>query len=191
MRGIKCGTFRRLCLRQRPYTKWSDFCRAELEMALQTAPEIEEEIGRALTETVIGFVARQERVLDDAQAPSLVHNDFWPGNMLIDVDCVGNLLDFEFAISGPADANLFKLELFCREPEAFGHPGDYSELWDRLVHAQPDLIAVPHLRARFDVCEILFALRSRVLMFEASAKDIALTRARVEKVIGRETGRLA
>jgi aminoglycoside phosphotransferase (APT) family kinase protein len=185
MHGKRYARFSYITKADRGFESWSDFNSTRLDALIRQLPVVAKTaLGQLLLDEVIAFGRAHAAILDDGQPPTLVHNDFWPSNVLACDGVATALLDFELAIAGAADLDLFKLEYFCRQPEAFGHPGDYADLWDRIFGRHHDLLTIPNLRRRFDVYDLGYALATWIYEPDSSPYGLAALRARLELILG-------
>ncbi|HWA88598.1 MAG TPA: phosphotransferase [Rhizomicrobium sp.] len=167
------------------FESWSSYYSSQIGALIRQLPAAAKAtLDQPLLDEIATFACTRAAVLDDGRQPTLVHNDLWPGNVMACDGFATALLDFELAIAGAADLDLFKLEYFCRQPDAFGCPGDYGDLWDRVLRSRSDLFTAPNLHRRFDVYDLRYALATWVHEPDSSQQGLAALRARLELIVG-------
>jgi aminoglycoside phosphotransferase (APT) family kinase protein len=185
MRCETFGSFGRIGVPERQFAVWSGFYGSEIARLIDRLPDaVTAALSPDLLEDIVRFTVAHLATFDSGQPASLVHNDLWPANILAHDGVASHLLDFELAISGAAEADLFVLEYFCRKPEKFGHPGQFSDLWDRLLRQRPGLVAAPDIRRRFDVYDIRFTLAVWLRSGDLSPDVLATMRTDLEDIVG-------
>ena len=167
------------------YDSWSGYNSGQIAALIQQLPVVAKAaLDQPLLDEVSAFASAQAAILDDGQQPTLVHNDLTPSNVMARDGIATALLDFELAIAGAADLDLFKLEYFCRQPATCGYPGDYADLWDRVLRSRSNLVAIPNLSRRFDIYDLRYVLATWLFEPDSSPQGLSALRARLEQIVG-------
>ncbi len=149
---------------------WSSCLLDEVEEVLSTLRPL---AGGARCDAVRSWARSTGACLEDTRRPRLVHNDLWFNNLLVDGSEIVGLIDFEFAVRGAPDLELYKLEYFVRSPEAFHSQGDFADFLPRFRAAYPELFAVEDLDARLDLYDLWFYCRSFAFELEMGGGECA------------------
>lgn len=195
LRATTFPAFGRVEEPDRRWPTWRAFVTADLEADLERAAAPGgDRIEPALIAASRRWLRAHAHVLDGGPAAAcLVHNDLWPDNVLAQGGVAATLLDFELALQGAADADLFKLEYFARAPADYGCEGAYDDLLPRIRRHAPDLFAVPELARRLDLYDLSFTWRNWLFACAAGAPapaDAAFTRAHLGELLGGRIRRL-
>jgi aminoglycoside phosphotransferase (APT) family kinase protein len=191
MRSDTFPTFGRIGVPDRQFSSWSDFCQSDIALRMDRLPHaVAAELGSDLLTDIVRFSAAHLATYERGRPACLVHNDLWPANILVRDGAVSHLLDFELAVSGAAEADLFTLEYFCRKPEEFGHSGQYTDLWERLLRQRPALVAMPNIRRRFDVYDISLTLALWLRSGDLSPEGLEKMKAHLKEIVSGKIERL-
>lgn len=155
--AIQFDDFGSLCGRHTAYASWPDYLRAELADGPPTFGLSPRWTNR--------FEDIRSRIEDYAgccewhEAPCLVHNDLLMTNVIVHQGRIVALIDWELALKGPVDMEVYKLESFCRSPEIVGVTGEFGRLWELMVRRYPRIFLHSGLTERLNTYDLLAAWR--------------------------------
>lgn len=162
-----------VCLETEDHGSWQSFLRAGIDACIDMfvqRPDCEEWRERAhAVRTAFHTLCDQ---IDEDSPARLVHNDFLPTNLLVRDGRLAAIIDWEFALGGPIDAEIYKLECACRQPQIIGRRGDFRELWTLIAERYPELFDRADLALRLDIYDLLLVWRS--LRFEVETGKVDL-----------------
>jgi aminoglycoside phosphotransferase (APT) family kinase protein len=155
MHDVTLRDFGYRCYTDCRYATWRDFLLGELAGIRSALSSLDPrgDVAKVVRE-VEHWAARAVRQLGEP-APSLLHNDLMPTNVLVRDGALQGVIDFELALTGCHAAELYKIDAFCRTPEAFGFCGDFTDVLPRLRAAYPELFSTPKLDLWVDASELL------------------------------------
>src|SRR5262245_1623711 len=130
-----------LCPPERGFSSWKECQLSAFRCAIEDLRQCDSLISPSMLDAAVRFFVDRSGCLDGHDRPALVHNDCWPGNLLVADGRVTALLDFELAQKAPRDAEIYKLESFCSAPELYSKDGNYRDLFDAVVSAYPEIAA--------------------------------------------------
>lgn len=135
-------------------SSWKDFIVEEFGR-IATALDSESLLPRSLITSAQEYFHQASSCFGDDETATLVHNDFWPGNIIVANGSTVGFIDFERALRAPHDADIYKMQCFCHEPELFGRTGDFRDLYDLLMAGYPELFRAPQLTTRLALYRLL------------------------------------
>lgn len=163
--AIRYEDFGSLCGGPAGYATWGDYLRADLAdypIAGGASPD-----WAAHVERVRSSIQEYASCCDWIETPSLVHNDLFMTNVIVHQGHIAALIDWELALKGPIDIDVYKFEYFCRSPHIVEVSGEFGQLWELVVRRYPRLFSHPRLQERLNTYDLL--TEWRMFRYEVSA----------------------
>jgi aminoglycoside phosphotransferase (APT) family kinase protein len=130
------------------------------------------EVDRMILQDVADLVNDHGSALDDYHQRTLIHGDLTFENVMIDVNGLSALIDFEWSRGAPADLELDVLLRFLRHPEAHLPPAvaqtlrsaDFDEVPAWIAEDYPEILSHPRIIERLALYCVAFDMAELVRM---------------------------
>jgi aminoglycoside phosphotransferase (APT) family kinase protein/tRNA A37 methylthiotransferase MiaB len=191
LHSVTFSDFGPLCPPSTSWASWKDRTLGRLDSVLSELRQCQTDVSSGILSSVMQFMADRSNCLDQGDLPVLVHNDLWPGNVLIKDGNIAAVLDFELAQKAPRDAELFKLDSFCAEPEVYSCRGEFRDLFDLFLRSYPGLIgSTRNLTSRLDAYDLLSTWNAYLFDVRIGCASSRSARAAVERTERITQGRI-
>ncbi len=130
------------------------------------------QVERSILTDIIDMVNDHGDALEDYHQRTLIHGDLSFENVMVDVNGLSAILDFEWSRGAPADLELDVLLRFFRFPEAHLpadvadslSSSDFADVPGWIAEDYPELFAHPRLAERLALYNVAFAMAELIRM---------------------------